>query len=177
MTRYHPVLIALHWVVAVLILGALLVGGPMLEDTPNSSPDKVGALFGHMTVGLVILGLMGLRLIVKIATPAPAHADTGHGLLDRLGDVSHWGFYALVLGVVLSGVGIARGADLFAIVYGGSGAPLPDSFADLGARVGHGILTKVLLALVGLHVAGWAYHQFILKDGLIRRMWFGGRKG
>ena len=34
----------------------------------------------------------------------------------------------------------------------------------------HENTVPVLLALVALHLAGVVYHQFIRKDGLIRRM-------
>lgn len=32
-----------------------------------------------------------------------------------------------------------------------------------------------LMALIALHVAAALYHRFVLKDGLLRRMWFGKR--
>jgi cytochrome b561 len=33
-----------------------------------------------------------------------------------------------------------------------------------------------LMALIALHVLAALYHTFILRDGLLRRMWFGRRK-
>jgi cytochrome b561 len=35
----------------------------------------------------------------------------------------------------------------------------------------HSLLSWVLLVLIGVHVLGALYHQFILKDNLIERMW------
>ena len=63
-------------------------------------------------------------------------------------------------------------ACLFAIVFAGSGAALPDDFSVFSARIAHGTIASLLLILIGLHLAGWIYHQFLLRDGLIRRMWF-----
>ena len=36
----------------------------------------------------------------------------------------------------------------------------------------HEVLTTVLMWLVGLHVAAALKHQFVDRDGLLRRMWF-----
>ena len=55
---------------------------------------------------------------------------------------------------------------------GGQGA-LPKDFLEFPLRLAHGVLTKLLGALIFLHVVGALYHQFHLKDQLFRRMWFG----
>jgi cytochrome b561 len=39
--------------------------------------------------------------------------------------------------------------------------------------MGHGLTSSLLLALVALHFGAALYHQFILKDNLLARMWFG----
>ena len=50
-SRYHPALVALHWISAVLVLVALATGTFWLTATPNSSPDKIAQLTVHMTLG------------------------------------------------------------------------------------------------------------------------------
>jgi cytochrome b561 len=47
-SRYHPLLVTLHWVLAVLIIAALAVGFFRLAATPNSDPQKIGVLRVHM---------------------------------------------------------------------------------------------------------------------------------
>lgn len=175
MTRYHPALVALHWVLAGLIIGALIMGGQVLAALPNDSPDKMFSLRAHMTVGLVIGVLMVVRLITRISTKHPPKADTGNALLNMGGTAAHWALYALVLLMVASGVGISLTAGLPQIVFFGSGEPLPETFANLAPRTAHGIFSKLLALTILAHLAGWIYHQFILKDGLIRRMWFAKR--
>lgn len=175
MTRYHPLLVALHWGLAAMIAGALIMGGQVLAALPNDSPDKLFSLRAHMTVGLVIGALMVLRLVTRLRTQHPPKADTGNALLNTGGRVAHWALYGLVLLMVASGIGISITAGLPDIVFGGSGAPLPETFNDLAPRKAHGILSKLLALTILAHVAGWAYHQFALKDGLISRMWFGKR--
>ena len=50
MQRYHPALVALHWLMALVILLALVAGTLLLANLPPDSPDKVSGLAGHMTI-------------------------------------------------------------------------------------------------------------------------------
>ncbi len=40
-------------------------------------------------------------------------------------------------------------------------------------RAFHELSWQILLVLIILHVAAALYHQFLLKDNLMGRMWFG----
>lgn len=175
MKRYHPIIIGLHWLVAVMILVSLLFGGPSLVEMKNDNPEKMFGLTGHMVWGLAIAVFMVIRLTTRFLSKIPPAADVGHPALNFGAKLAHWVLYVLVLAMVASGIGIAVSADLFAIVFGGSGTPLPADFNVFYARTAHGIIATLLLVLIILHVFGWAYHQFVLRDGLIRRMWFGKR--
>jgi cytochrome b561 len=42
-------------------------------------------------------------------------------------------------------------------------------------RVIHGAIAKVLVALIAVHASAALYHHFVLRDGLLKRMWFGRR--
>ena len=65
-SRYHPLLVTLHWVLAVLMVAALAVGFLGLAPTPNSDSQKIGVLRVHMAGGMLILVLMGIRFIVRM---------------------------------------------------------------------------------------------------------------
>jgi cytochrome b561 len=52
---------------------------------------------------------------------------------------------------------------------------LPDSFAVFPTFRAHAALATLLAILIVVHIAAALYHQFVLKDGLFRRMWFGRR--
>lgn len=176
MKRYQPILVMLHWSLAALLIGALVMGGQVLAKTPNSDPEKMLSLQMHMSAGLLILGLMILRLLVRVMTKKPARADVGSAMLNKAAIGTHHLMYLLVIVTGISGVGIAIAAGLPAIVFGGSGAPLPADFNDLAARMVHGVTTKLLALLIVLHVLAAIYHQFIRKDALFSRMWFGKRQ-
>lgn len=175
-TRHHPALVVLHWLLAALLLLALAMGTLVLKEMPNASPDKIGALRGHMVVGIAIGALMLVRLLVRWRTTGPAPALTGNRLLDGLGKIAHMGLYLLVFAMAASGMATALQAGLPEIIFGGSGAPLPESFAVYPARLVHGVVATLLMIQVGVHVAGAVYHQVVLKDRLLSRMGFGKRQ-
>jgi cytochrome b561 len=52
---------------------------------------------------------------------------------------------------------------------------LPKDFWVYPVRTVHYAFSRLLMALIALHIAGALYHTFILKDGLLRRMFFGRR--
>jgi hypothetical protein len=51
-SRYHPVLVAVHWLLAALIVAALALGASVTVKIPNSDPMKIEALRSHMTGGV-----------------------------------------------------------------------------------------------------------------------------
>ncbi len=175
MNRYHPLLVILHWILAIMVAGGLFMGGNVLSEIPNSDPEKLFALRMHMSMGIIILVLTLVRLAVRFKTAKPAHADIGNALLNKMGVLAHYLLYALVILMAASGIGISLLAGLPDIVFGGSGAALPASFDDLPPRAAHGVIATILLLTIAAHVMAALYHQFIRKDGLFGRMWFGKR--
>lgn len=173
--RYHPALAALHWLLAVLLI-AMLAGGTLsLKVVPNASAEKLNLLRVHMAIGGSILLLMVVRLGIRLTTEHPAAATTGNALLDALAPWVHWILYALVFTMAGSGVGMAALAGLPDIVFNATGN-LPANFNAFPQRVVHGIVAKLLMLTIALHAAAALYHQFIKHDGLLSRMWFGGRR-
>lgn len=174
-SRYHPLLVTLHWLLAVLIVAMLCVGFFLAAGMSNNDPQKIGVLLLHMAGGMLILALMALRLIVRLRTSRPPNATTGYPRLDRLAPITHYGFYVLVLLMVATGYATAILARLNRSVFQGSGDPLPPDFAVYPTFVVHATLAALLAGFVILHVLAALFHQFVLKDGLLRRMLFGQR--
>jgi cytochrome b561 len=165
-SRYHPLLVALHWLLAILILAARAVGFFGLAAMSNADPAKIAVLRWHMAGGMLILALMLVRFVVRLLTAKPAPAN-------RLASIVHYGFYLLV--VLMVGTGFATGllAGLPEIVFAQSGAPLPESFAAYPTFQAHFWLATLLASLVVLHVVAALYYQLVRRDGLLRRMGFG----
>ena len=173
MKRYHPALASLHWLLAVLIIVALLMGSNILSQIPNDNPEKLFALKIHMISGFIILVLMIVRLIVRKATDKPAPVDTGNVAQNKAGVIAHYLLYIFVFGMIGSGIATALIAGLPDIVFNNSGVALPTDFNDILPRVFHGVIAKLLFLMIFLHVLASLYHQFVRKDSLLSRMWFG----
>jgi cytochrome b561 len=170
-SRYHPLLVVLHWLLAFLIIGALWFGVTVLAHTANANPAKIEMLQKHMGAGLAILVLMLARLLVRSRTAHPATATAGNPWLDRLAFVSHRLLYVAVLGQAGSGLIMALQTRLPQIVYGHQGT-LPPDFWAFPVRYAHYGFSRLLIVLIALHIAGALYHTFVLRDRLLRRMGF-----
>jgi cytochrome b561 len=172
-SRYHPLLVALHWMLAVLIIAALALGALVMVKIPNTDPMKFEALRSHMIGGTLILVLMLVRLVVRVRSEHPATPSAGHPMLDRLAWVSHRMLYVAVLGQAISGLFMALQTGLPGIVLGGG--TLPADFWIYPIRSVHYLFSRMLMALIALHIIGAFYHTLLLRDGLLRRMFFGRR--
>jgi len=175
MSRYHRLLVALHWLLAVLIIAMLCAGFFLLAPMPNIDPQKISILLVHMSLGMLILGLTFIRFVVRLSTAKPAAATTGFAALDRAAPAAHYGFYLLVVLMAGSGLATAILAGLNSSVFQKTGEALPASFTAYPTFTAHFYLALILASLIVLHVAAALYHQLALGDHLLRRMWFGRR--
>ena len=169
-TRYHPLQVTFHWLTVVLVVAAFIVGRTM-SDLPNDT-GKTTSLAIHMVLGAIILIVLVVRFIARLYLPRPAHASTGNAFLDWAGKAAHYALYTLVFLMTLSGMSLSLQTDLLSIIFGGSGAALPADFYSFTARMLHGVIAPMLALLVVLHIEAALYHQFVLKDNLLSRMWY-----
>lgn len=160
--KYPRRMITLHWLVAVLVILGLMGGQFFVSELKNDDPAKIGALMGHMIIGGTILVLMLARLVVRLRSTVPPHANTASML-------AHWGLYALIFTMAGSGVAMSLATGLPQIVFFGQGT-LPATFNTLTARAVHGIAANALIALVALHIAAAIWHAAVKKDGVMQRM-------
>jgi len=142
---YTRTQIALHWVVAGLVLAQYATSGAIVRThsihlighRPSATDLVLNTL--HNRVGLAIVALMLGRLALVV-----------RGLATRLAQSVHFAFYAVL------------------IAEGVTGAVATYFWWPISAV--HVILFKVLLALVTIHVAAALWHAFVRKDAVISRM-------
>jgi cytochrome b561 len=146
----------------------------ILQYVPNNMPEKINGLRGHMVGGIMILVLTLIRFGVRLKTKHPEPIKTNGKLLNAAATFVHYGLYFAVIMMSISGLVLAGQSNLFAAVFAKS-ATLPTDFSAFGARAAHGWIAIGLLVLIACHVAAALYHQFVQRDSLFGRMWFGRR--
>ncbi len=86
--RYHPALVTLHWLIALLIFTDLYIGyfyiRPILMLGHGGVPGTDLILKIHMAAGVAILVLLIIRFIIRLTTRKPAPADAGFKALNVL---------------------------------------------------------------------------------------------
>jgi cytochrome b561 len=228
--RYHPLLVTLHWLVAILVLLNLYIGLYVFLDRGLGFEAINSYVPVHMLTGLSILALVVVRFLARIRSKRPAEAKSGSKALDVLAKAVHYGLYVMLIATTLLGLTFALQSNRFQETFLGAqprfgqpgagfaparGTPFangtpgqgpfafgtpgqgPFAFGTPGARPFpggapgrgfsggrprggfFGLMTVhlssayVLLFLVILHILAALYHQFIRRDGLIARMWYG----
>jgi cytochrome b561 len=175
--RFRPLWVILHWLMALLVFITFGIGLFSLANMPNSSTKLVPLGF-HMAIGITILVIVLARYTLRILVFKPARRAESTPtkkkpiLLDRLTPFVHNLLYLLTALMALLGISIALPANLFSIVWGRSGEPLPTDFYVYPARAWHGTLSLILMLLIAQHVLVAIYHQFIKGENYLGRMWF-----
>jgi cytochrome b561 len=175
--RWHPASIALHWLLALMILGSLSVG--LYMTSLPFSPLRLQLYNWHKWAGVTILALSALRLLWRLTHRAPAEAPMPH-LQRQVAHAAHGALYLLFFAVPLAGWAYSSAAGFPVVLFGV--LPLPDFVGpdrELSEALKplHRWLAYGLAAVVVLHVAGALKHHFIDRDGLLLRMMPARRRG
>ena len=176
--RYGAVAIALHWLLALLIVGSLR-RRPVHDRACRSRRMRLKLYNWHKWAGMTILALSALRLLWRLThrpPPLPAAIGGDAGLAAH----ARRRHAPAAVRAVLRRAAVRLGLQL--------GARLPDRLVRRAAaarlRAGRqGAGRSVLQAaartaapsrwprVVLLHVAAALKHQFVDRDGLLARMW------
>jgi len=168
-TGYDGVARLFHWLIVLLIAAQFVIGWTMPDIHKGTLPQ--GLIAWHLGVGAALIAAVVLRIVWRAThRPAPASLSPVFRIVSH---ITHGLLYlALVVVPVLGWANASsRGwtVKLFGVL------PYP-SISPVGSSVGHemgdihGYLAWVLLALIGLHVAGALFHRFVLKDDVLQRM-------
>jgi cytochrome b561 len=172
-TRYTPIAVALHWLLALAIVGAFGVG--LYMTSLPFSPTRLKLYNWHKWAGVTILTLSALRLLWRLTHRPPA--DIPMAAWQRsAAHVTHNLLYVLFFAVPLAGWAYSSAAG-FPIVWFGV-LPLPDfvpkdkELAET-LKLVHRYAAYGLGLLVAAHVGAALKHHFIDRDGLLARMGLG----
>ena len=168
--RYTPTAIALHWLLALMILGSLGMG--LYMTSLPFSPTRLKLYNWHKWAGVTILVLSALRLLWRLTHRPPADVPMP-AWQARAAHAAHLALYTLFFAVPLAGWAYSSAAGFPIVLYGV--LPLPDFVAPDRAlaetlKALHRWLAYGLAAVVVVHVAGAFKHHLVDRDGLLLRM-------
>tara|TARA_R110001599_G_scaffold64576_2_gene181771 strand:- start:2661 stop:3173 length:513 start_codon:yes stop_codon:yes gene_type:complete len=150
---YNTAQIVLHWTIAALIVFNYFISDEMgrafrqhLEDSNNGYSFTASI---HVYVGLAIIALVVVRVIVRFMSKKTKTASKN--LFDRAARIIHECLYLLMFLVPVFGAT----AWYFGIHFMGNV---------------HEIAINIMMSLVLLHAFAALFHQYILKDGTLLKM-------
>jgi len=167
--QYGAVAQALHWLIALLIFWAIVLG-LITEELPNS-PEKIQLFVLHKSAGITVLFLVVVRLVWRFISPSPP-LDLAPKQ-EKLAHLGHWGLYALMISLPLSGwlMNSAAGYPFawFNLVSVPHIPGVAKSSKELFSQL-HGLLFYVIAAMIIGHVAMLLVHRFAHGQNLLPRM-------
>jgi cytochrome b561 len=168
-TRYGSIAIAIHWLTALLIVMLFTTG--LLAAGTTDEAAKLALLRAHIPLGAGALLLTVLRIVWWLVADRRPDLPTEQPAWQKfMAKAVHIALYLVVLESAGSGIATIILSDALPAIIG-TGA-LPD-FNTVLPRAVHGIGSRVMLALLAMHVGAALYHQFIRRDHLLARMGVG----
>lgn len=170
-SHYHPLSIGAHWLTLILMI-AIYALIELRELFPKGSDPREAMKTWHATLGLMVLGIVFVRLAVRYLFRAPPIAPTPPAWQQLLGHVMHATLYALMIAMPLLGW----------LMLSAKGKPIPLFGLDLPALISpdevlgkniekaHALIGKIGYFLIGLHALAGIYHHHFMHDNTLRRM-------
>lgn len=172
--RWGLVARTLHWTVAALVVTMLVLGwASELEEERDRSLMLIRT---HFQFGVVLFGLMILRLTWRLARPVPAPPSAEPPWRTRAAGAVHAVLYLLLLTMPVSGyiiwIHMNAPMDVFGVLTLPRlfTPPVEDETLRAGAWYVHYFSGWILVSLVGLHLSSALWHRFVARDGVLRRM-------
>ena len=169
--KYGKAAIILHWLMAVLLIGLIILG--LWMTRMPLSLQKVRFFGWHKELGLLALALVIVRLLWRVGntTPSLLH-NVAHWQLIAARSM-HWAFYVFMFALPISGWMMSSATGLPVSFFGWfvlpNLVPANDNLrlvlTDLHAWISYGLI----IAICG-HVGAALWHHFIHKDDILRRM-------
>lgn len=172
-SRYALGTRVLHWLAAVLVFGALVVGFVLA----NSLADYAVLLSVHKVLGALVFVVFVIRVLNRLTDRGPALPATV-GRVERIAVVgSELAMYALLLVQPLLGWAMLSASGVPVVLGGALRLPpiVPVNAELFGLlRDAHSVVAYALVAMIAAHVSAVLLHTLTLRDGMLRRMTFGG---
>lgn len=171
-TRYRPSQRILHWLMAIVIISALVIGLYCSYLTPGV-PLRRALLDVHKSLGMTALVLIAIRLPLRLSLGEPAYRRPLDVFNHYAARGAHILLYALMLLMPLAGytTSAAGGHDLpwFGLFQWPNLLPLDKGLERTAAEI-HEYGAYCLYAVVSPHILAALWHHFFRKDEVLQRM-------
>lgn len=169
--RYGNLNIALHWLMALLLVAVYLLI-ELREIYPKGSDPREAMKAWHFMLGMSVFFLAILRTGVALRSSRPAIIPTPPAWQIKLAGATHGLLYVLMLGLPLAGW----------LVLSAAGKPIPFFGLELPPLIGedktlaktikevHELGGTVGYYLIALHTAAAIFHHHVVKDTTLQRM-------
>ena len=169
--RYGYVAITLHWVMAILIIGMLIVGLYMKGLPISLQKLKLYGL--HKEFGILILMLVIVRLTWRFNSIIPKLPNNLAFWQKLAAHTSHILLYGFMFALPITGWMMSSTAGLPVSFFGLF--TLPALFTNhhelhIIVKLLHKFLAYGLIAVLCVHILAALQHHFIYKDTTLRRM-------
>ncbi|MEW8044511.1 MAG: cytochrome b [gamma proteobacterium symbiont of Phacoides pectinatus] len=169
--RLSPISIVLHWSIAIGMI-ALIPFGIYIEDLPRG-PDKFELIGIHKSLGVILLALALARLAWRLRQGLLGARSEQAPWQHALASTVQWTLLAGTLLMPLSGIMMSVGGGYPVGVFGWEIIAGSEEKIEALSKAGHlihGLLGKLLIALILLHAAAAIKHQWMDRDGTLSRM-------
>ena len=169
--RYGSMAQIFHWVTAILVLVAFIYGPGGSETRVYSSARDADRQL-HETLGLVIFGLVALRLLWRMIDRQPDPPDIPRWM-DTVSKAVQGLLYVLMFLLPISAVtGAWLEGHPLTLLGGVEISSLLAPAHDMGARIAklHTWLGDAILWVAGVHAAAAIFHHVVLRDGVLVSM-------
>jgi len=169
--RWGDVSIGLHWLMVLLIFSLFLLG--WMATSWHLSPLKFKLFVWHKSFGMLVLGLLMLRILWRFVNIRPAW-PTAMSFLERtLASTVHVILYSLMIAMPLSGWLISSAADIpfkmFWLIPIPNLVPADKSVQTLAETL-HLTFFWVFAAALLAHIVAALKHHFMDKDQVLLGM-------
>lgn len=171
-TQYGLVAVALHWLIALAVLGQFALG-LWIAGLEYYDPWYQRGPALHKGIGILVLIVVALRLAWRWMNPVPAAQPTHAVWERRLARITHASLYVLLLATLLAGYLISTADGRPIDVFGWFSVPATlngiDKQEDIAGEI-HELLAFALIGLTALHALAALKHHFVDRDRTLKRM-------
>jgi cytochrome b561 len=167
MKQYSTRIAVIHWFTLILFIAAFYLGHTL--DEIEVAKDKMSLYPVHFIVGDLVLILTLIRAYFLRKDGKLAPIEGGSDIANKVATGIHHLLYFLLIVIPVTGIIMITTTGLIEALRLNDPSKLPD-LEKFTIHEVHGTLVGILALTIGLHALAAIYHQFILKDNLIRRM-------